>query len=168
MSAITHGSSRDIIYVSSDLQHIAEFTRDYALFGPPLELLPGRPPPPTRYFEASEGVQCISIGRSGNTTDYAIKRPIRADERFQCLTTAFRVIRCFVDCQTAVIEREWRLSNGHTLSTYMLVDSCLGVLAFSETNDFAIGIPHDAEWLRGRIGILADPNYPDCTSIEGE
>jgi hypothetical protein len=129
-------------------------------------MLPERPPPPARYFEPTEGVQCVSIGRSGDSTDYAIKRPIRANDRYRCLTTSFRVIRCFADCQTAVIEREWRLGDGDgTLKSYMLVDACLGVLAFSETNDFAEGIPHDAEWLRGRVGILADPLYPECGSF---
>lgn len=166
MNATTSASGLEIRYASIDLRHLIIFAEDGAHFGPPLEFWAAHPPPPTRYFEPSEGVQCVSIGGDeALTTDYAIKRPIRAGEQYQCRTTSFRVIQCFADCQNAVIEREWLLSNGHTLKSYMLVDSCLGVLAFSETNDFANGIPHDAEWLRGPVGILADPHYSECRAF---
>jgi hypothetical protein len=167
-AAVTNGiasvSGSEIRYASVDLRHLIIFAEDGAHFGPPLEFWPAHPPPPTRYFEPSEGVQCVSIGHdSQNSTDYAIKRPIRAGERYRCLTTAFRVIECFMDCQAAIIEREWRLSNGDgTLKSYMYVDSCLGVLAFSESNDLAESIPRDTAWLRGEVGILADRHYPDC------
>jgi hypothetical protein len=46
----------------------------------------------------------------------------------------------------------------------MYVNSCLGVLAFSSEN-LAGRISLAAELLRGNVGILADPNYPDCRSF---
>jgi hypothetical protein len=35
---------------------------------------------------------------------------------------------------------------------------------FSETGNLAEGMPLDAEWLRGNVGILAGPAYPACDS----
>ena len=49
-----------------------------------------------------------------------------------------------------------------TRKGYMYVDSCVGMLAFSDFGDLAEGIPPSAPWLRGEVGILADPSYPEC------
>lgn len=163
-------SALDIVYASTDLRHIRVFSQDGALFGPPLVSMPGYPPDTTRYFEPSEGVQCISVGNvSGNTSEYAIKRPITAGDRYRCLATSFHVIRCFGEnCRAAIVEREWPLSGPDyrgALRSYMYVNDCIGVLAFSETADMANAIPLDAELLRGAVGILPHRNYPNCTSF---
>jgi hypothetical protein len=106
------------------------------------------------------------MGIPGNTTEYAIKRPIRTGERYQCGRTSFRVIRCFADCRAAVIEYDTRFAdNLGAPEGYLYVNGCLGILAFSPTGDLAEGIPLAAELLRGNVGILADPNYPGCRSF---
>jgi len=104
------------------------------------------------------------MGAPGNNVEYAIRRPIRAGDRYRCLGTTFRVTRCFAECRAAVVEIDAPLSGGvpGTRKTYMYVDSCVGVLAFSQIADLAQGIPLDAVWLRGNVGILADPSYPEC------
>ena len=158
--------AQEIVYASTDLRHLVVFGRDGARFGPPLDYRPGHPPAATRYFEPEHGVRCVSIGIPGNTTEYAIKRPISAGERYRCGRTSFRVVRCFAHCRAAIIEHDSRLAdNLGAPEGYMYVNSCLGVLAFSSTGDPARGIPLAAELLRGNVGILADRNYPDCQSF---
>jgi hypothetical protein len=157
-------SDQDIVYISGDLQHVAVFSPTSARFGPRLALGTDWPSSPARYFEPSEHVQCVSVGPPGNppgnTVEFAIKRPIRAGERYRCLTTSFRVIRCFDRCRAAVIEIVSQLG-GHargTLTSHMYVDACLGVVVISSFADnLTEGIPHEAPLLRGRVGILADP-----------
>lgn len=144
------------------------FSRDGLHAGPVLEFLPERPPPPVRYFEPSEGVQCASIGNSEPTTDFAIKRPIRADERYRCGMTSFRVSRCFDNCRAAIVQIEAQLVNNGTRTSYMYVDNCRGVLVFSQIDDLTEGIPLNAEWLRGEVGILAHRDYPNCADIDRE
>lgn len=158
-------SPGEIAYVSSDRRHVIIFAQDGAHYGPPLEFLPQHPPPATRFLDAGQGVRCVSIGPAENPTNFAIQRPIRMGARFRCLTTSFRVTRCFEACRAAIIERVWRVgATNRTLTSYIYVDSCRGVLVFSENADLARGIPLDAEWLRGEVGILADPHYPECDS----
>jgi hypothetical protein len=156
-------STSEITYESADLRHVIVFAEDGAHFGPPLEFSPETPPPPTRFIEPGSGIRCVSIGLPGNTDDFAIQRPIRLGRRYQCGTTRFEVIRCFENCRAAVIEREWRAAaNQPSQKTYMYVDSCAGVVAFSQSNDLSVGIPPDAEFLRGPVGILADRNHEHC------
>lgn len=154
--------AREIVYASTDLRHIIVFTPDRAEFGPPLDFRPESRSDPPRYFEPSEGVQCVSIGIPGNSVEYAIKRPIIAGERYRCGTTSFRVTRCFEDCQAAVVEIVDRRG---IVTSHLYVNNCLGVLAFSQTGDLTEGIPLGAELLRGDVGILPDPSYPDCRSF---
>lgn len=156
--------SQDIKYVSSDLGHAAFFSRDRARFGPTLALSDDWPSSPARYFETSDRAQCVSVGPPGNTVEFAVKRPIRVGERYNCLTTSFRVIRCFNDCRAAVVERVWLrggLGRGN-FKSYMYVDSCSGVIAFSSSGKLIEGIPAYAELLRGTMGILASLEYPKC------
>ena len=127
-----------------------------------MSFLPEFPPETTRYFEPSEGVQCVSIGASGSTLEYAIRRPIRAGDAYRCLTTSFRVVRCFEGCSAAVIQQERRLTNNSTLTSSFYVRNCIGIVAISQAPDMAGGIPFDAMLLLGTVGILADPAYPDC------
>jgi hypothetical protein len=47
----------------------------------------------------------------------------------------------------------------------MYIDSCLGILVFSQNRNLARGISLDAPWLRGDVGILSDPHYPACISF---
>lgn len=161
----TPPSGQDIIYVSSDLRHAAFFSQELARFGPRLALSADWPSSPARYFETGDRVQCVSVGPPGNTEEFAIKRPIRAGETYTCLTTSFRVTRCFEDCRAAVIERVSQVG-GHSrgaLTSNMYVDSCRGVLIFGYSIDLTEGIPLHAPLLRGAVGILADPEYPNCS-----
>lgn len=152
----------DILYSSSDPSDIVVFSRRGTRFSPILNLTP---PSATRYLEPSEGVQCVSIGIAGNSTDYAIKRPIKAGDRYQCLSTSFRVVRCLEECREAIVEVEERLVNNQSRLSTMLVSGCLGVLAFSHTEELTDGVPFDAWVLRGPVGVLADPTYPDCQKL---
>jgi hypothetical protein len=155
-------SPQEIVYASADLGRISVFAPDGFRYGPPLDYRPDHPPAAIRYFEPEVGVQCVSMGVPGNTTEYAIKRPIRMGERYQCGRTSFRVIRCFADCRAAVIEHDTRFAeNLGEPEGYIYVNDCLGILAFS-WRGFTDGIPLDAELLRGNVGILANPNYPNC------
>lgn len=158
----TRLSELGIVYASTDLRHIIVFTPDRVEFGPLLDFRPESRSDPPRYFEPSEGVQCVSMGPPGNSIEFAIKRPITDGERYRCGGTSFRITRCFGDCQAAVVE----ITDRRGLVTWHLyVNRCLGVLAFSQSGDLAEGIPHSAELLRGPVGILADPQYPDCRSF---
>jgi hypothetical protein len=153
----------DIKYLSSDLRHAVVFSKERARFGPRLALSPDWGSSPARFFGAGDHVQCVSVGPPGNTEEFAVKRPLKAGERYNCLTTTFRVTRCFEDCRAAAIERRVRSGNrGGTLKSYMYVDNCLGVLVFSQVGNLAEGIPIHAPWLRGTVGILADSQHPKC------
>lgn len=165
-SEVAPVADRQIEYVSADLRYAASFTATGARFGDPfLALSPVEPSSPTRYFTLGDGIQCASVGPSEDTDEFAIKRPIRDGERYNCLRTSFRVVRCFEGCRAAVIERVSRLSGPSSrgsLTSYMYVHDCRGVLAFSVVEDMTEGIPFEAALLRGEVGILADRNYPNC------
>lgn len=155
--------TQEIVYSSTDLRHVTVFSPDGVRYGPPLDYRPGHPPPSTRYVARQDGVHCILIGIPGNTTEYAIKRPIRTGARYQCDRTSFRVTRCVENCTAAVIEYDSRSAdNLGAPEGYMYVDSCLGILVFSSVSDLAEAIPLSAEVSRGEVGVLADPTYPNC------
>lgn len=161
--AASRPPSQEIVYASLDLSHLVIFAQDGVRFGPPLDYRPGYPPATTRYFRRNDGVQCVSIGPPGNTTEYAIKRPIVAGERYQCDRTSFRVIRCFENCTAAVIEYNSRFAEKLGASEgYIYVNSCAGVVAFSDVTNLKKGIPLDSPLLRGHAGVLADPDYSKC------
>jgi hypothetical protein len=165
LPAATRGApprpTSETVYASFDLRRIIVFSEQGVRFGPLLDYV--NPPDATRYFEPSGGVQCVSIGIPGNTVEYAIKRPIRAGERYQCGRTSFRVVRCLADCRAAIIEYDKRLAdNLGAPEGYLYVNSCRGIIAFSDVTDPSQGIPLSAELLRGDVGILPDPSYPDC------
>jgi hypothetical protein len=159
--------AEDIIYVSTDLGRIAVFTKNSARFGSDLAVSDvAWPSSPAKYLDIDNNTKCVSIGPEFNTIEFAIKRPIRMEERYSCFKTKFRVAQCFSDCRAAVVEREYPLpglNNRETMKSYFYVDSCLGVLAFSRDNGLEDAIPHNAEWLRGSVGILADKDYPSCS-----
>jgi hypothetical protein len=157
----------EIKYVSSDLSRVAVFSKERARFGPRLALSPVWGSSPVRYFDTGDDVQCVSIGPPGNTEEFAVKRPIKAQESYKCLTTSFRVIHCFEACRAAVVERVSQVG-GHargTLKSYMYIDGCAGIMAFSSSRNLIKGIPADAEWLRGAVGILADPDPSECRQL---
>jgi len=161
--AASRAPSQEIVYASLDLRRLVIFGQDGVRFGPPLEYRPGYPAAATRYITRNDGVQCVLMGLPGNTTEYAIKRPIMAGERYQCDRTSFRVIRCFENCTAAVIEYDSRFAdNLGAPEGYIYVNSCAGVLAFSQVTNLKKGIPLNAPLLRGEFGILADPDYPKC------
>jgi hypothetical protein len=54
---------------------------------------------------------------------------------------------------------------GGTYKASMYVDNCRGVIILSAVSNLAEGIPLNAQWLRGEVGILADPDYPKCRSF---
>jgi len=160
-------SAQEIRYVSADLRSAMVFAGGMVRAGNILALSPGLiPPSPTRMFETRDHVQCLAAGVSGSDVEFAIRKPIRMGDQYTCLRTAFRVIRCFARCRAAIIEVESRLGGGvvGTRKSYMYVDSCIGLLAFSQVHDLSHGLPLDAVWLRGDVGILADDNYPLCNT----
>ncbi len=69
-----------------------------------------------------------------------------------------------MNCRSAVVQVDARLGAGRpgTLRSYMYVDDCLGLMAYSQLKDFTGGIPLDAPWLRSGVGVLASDNYPKC------
>jgi hypothetical protein len=96
--------------------------------------------------------------------EFAIKRPIRTGQQYQCLETSFRVTQCFDYCKAAIIEILRPLS-GNVAGTYkdsMYVDSCRGVIILGTLSDLSEGVPLNAELLQGEVGILSDPAYPNC------
>jgi hypothetical protein len=155
--------AREIRYLSTDLNFVMIFANGQAEFGAPIVLGTY----PFEYVGAGNDVRCLSMRVTGETSaQFAIRRPIRAGARYSCLRTTFRVSRCFRDCRAAIVEVGIPLSGGvpGRRTAYMYVDSCRGLLAYSPVRDFAQGIPLDAAWLRGEVGILADPNDPGCES----
>lgn len=164
--------TQDIRYVSTDLSHVLVFSRAGARFGDLLALSAGIwPTRPAEIVPTGGGVQCVSIGPSGSssTVEIAIKRPLLAGDRYNCLRSSFRVIRCFENCRAAIVERQ---SPGggddprhDPLKSYMYVDSCRGLLAYSVVRNMIDSMPLDAMWLRGDVGVLAGPRYPRCDSL---
>jgi hypothetical protein len=159
-------SANEVVYLSSDLLNIAVFSKEKTRFGP-TDLTIANPDWPSfsaTYFETGDGVQCISVGKSEISDQYAVKRPLTAGEQYSCLRTTFRVVQCFYDCRAAIIEMNRPLSGNQsgTYQSYMYLDNCRGAIILSETSDLSTGIPLNAEWLRGEIGILAHPDYPKC------
>lgn len=163
--ASTARPAQEIRYVSSDLSNAMVFSEGSSRAGHILAFSPGAVlPSSTREVRTDDGIQCLSAGPPGSSVEYAIKRPIREGDRYTCLRSAFRVTRCFADCRAAIVEVDVPFGGGvpGTSKAYMYVDSCLGLLAWSDTGDFDEGIPLDALWLRGSVGILADSSYPEC------
>jgi hypothetical protein len=159
-------SENEIVYLSSDLSHIAIFSKERTRFGPP-DLTIANPEWPSysaTYFKTGDGVQCLSIGEPTISDQYAVKRPLRAGEEYSCLRTNFRVVQCFYECRAAVIQMDRPLSGGQSgaYQSYMYLDNCRGAVILSEVSDFSKGIPLNAKWLRGEVGILAHPDYPKC------
>jgi len=157
-----------VVYASTDLRFVSIFSKQGARLNAPLFFSGIRPSSPARYFETSDSVQCVSIGSTEKTVEYAIKRPIKAGEQYSCLETNFKVVRCFEDCRAAVVEIGTPLIGANSDDVYrvqMYVDRCLGVLIlnhYSQNGNLTEAIPLDAQLLRGQVGILANKNYPDC------
>ena len=154
-----------INYVSSDSRFVMVFSDAGFRSGNFTALDDGRwPDYPKRAVDDNAGMKCISVGVEGNIEEFAIKRPIKIGEQYKCVGTAFKVERCFEGCASAIIKRDIPLTGGRkgTLPSYMLVDRCSGMLAFSPFKDITNGIPLDAVLLRGAVGILADKNSPGC------
>lgn len=156
-----HASEDETRYLSLDLANVAIFTKETASFGP-ADL--AWPVLSAKYFKTSDSVQCISIGASATSIEFAVKRPLSEGENYRCLGTTFRVAKCFDECKAAIIEINRSLSGNQpgTYQSYMYFDNCRGAIVLSEINDFSKGIPLNAEWLRSEVGILAHPDYPKC------
>lgn len=159
----------EIVYLSSDMEHVAVFSREKTRFGPTNLTIANQewPSDPATYFDLGQGISCISVGSESNSLEYAIKRPIKMDDKYKCLRTEFQVTRCFNKCRAAIIEIDRPLSGNRegTLEASMYVENCRGVIILSAVSDLSEGIPLSAEWLRGEVGILADPAYPNCKSF---
>src|SRR5436853_5453940 len=127
---------KEIVYLSSDLAHVAIFSEEKTRFGPTdLTIVnPDWPSSSARFLEAGDGMQCLSGGKGENSTEYAVKRPIRLQEKYKCSGTSFRVAQCFDSCTAAIVEIGRRLSGtaGGTRKAYMYLDSCRGVIILSE------------------------------------
>src|SRR5688572_10570049 len=84
--------NKEFVYLSSDLAHVAVFSKQRTRFGPTDLAIanPEWPSSPATYFETSEGVQCLSIGDPAISSQYAVKRPIKMGEKYNCFHTLFR------------------------------------------------------------------------------
>jgi hypothetical protein len=155
----------EVRYQSSDLDHVAVFSKERTRFGPPdLTTDPDWPASPAKYIRINGNVWCMSVGKQGYAHEYAVRRPIKLHDSYKCLRTTFHVVRCFDECSAAIIEIGFPLS-GNRPGTYkgsMYVDDCRGVIILGVVSDLSKGIPLNAEWLRGEVGILAHPDYPRC------
>lgn len=121
------------------------------------------PPSPMRTLRTADGVQCVSVGPPGNTVEFAVRRPIRAGDRYTCLRSSFEVAFCTDGCRSAIIRVEAaREPDIGPFRSQMYVDSCRGMLISSDTGNLAEGVPLEALLLRDPVGILADPAYPRC------
>lgn len=158
----------EIRYVSVDMSSATVFSKGLFRSGP-LDLTltnPDWPSSPVKHFDAGYNVSCVSIGPSKNTVEYAIKRPIKSGDKYKCLATTFRVIRCFDECSAAIIERESPVSTPNEklfVKSYLYVDACRGVIIISNNRELDQNIPLDAELLRGAKGILAANDYSECS-----
>jgi len=158
-------SVQEVEYISTDLSNVAIFTPGGARFGPYLARSEiAWPPYPAKYFDVDNNIRCVSFGFPG-TVEYAIKRPISLGDSYKCLQSSFHVTNCYLSCRAAVIEVNTLIEvrrKRRALKAYIYVDTCRGVLAISQVANFSNGLPLDAPWLRGDIGILADADYPNC------
>lgn len=161
--------ARNIIYVSADLKYAMAFSAGRVRTGNLAALAPDLLPSyPVREVAAGDGVRCLSIGPPSNSLEFAIKRPIRRGDEYRCLATSFRVTQCFENCRAATIEVRWQRPDddrNDTLRSYMYVDACRGLVAYSNDRDLSDGIPLQAPLLRGQIGILAEVGQPNCHSF---
>jgi hypothetical protein len=131
-------------------------------YAPPSPIVP-YPSSPMREFRTADNARCVSVGPPGNTIEFAVRHPIRAGDRYSCLGSTFEVTHCTDGCRSAIIRVELaRAPDIGPLRSQMYVDSCRGVLIFSDTGDLTQGVPLDARLLRDPVGILADPDYPAC------
>lgn len=162
------GAPAEIRYLSLDHRRVMVFSggtgRSGGIhnYGPPDPNNPN-PPYPMREFHTADGVRCISVGPPGITDEFAVRRPIRAGDRYACLGSKFEVTHCTADCRSAIIGVETSRGPGlDPIRSQMYVDSCRGVLILSDTGDLLEGVPLNARLLRDSVGILADPDYPAC------
>jgi hypothetical protein len=121
---------------------------------------------PTKYFNTNNGMACVSIGPPNTSVEFAIRRPISQDDMYTCNRTSFRVIKCFANCNVAIIEVVVDRGNveiNEKLKSFMYVDDCRGILAMNASNPFVNGIPADGEWLRSDFGILSKQSA-ECTN----
>lgn len=158
-------SRQEIVYTSLDSSNSIAFAEDGVRDGPPMDYSPGYPPGDYRYIKGADGVDCISMGIPGNTTNYAIKRPITVGERYRCDRSSFRVVRCFQSCRSAIIAYNSRPERIRDPEGYLYVNNCAGVRAISQGRKLKKGLPLDAAVLRGKAGILAHPDFPKCNAF---
>lgn len=158
-------AQHDATYISTDLDSVIIFEKGKVRFGPFLAISAAAwGSSAASYISPSDNIQCVTMGPRDGSVEFAIKRPIHAGDHYKCGRTTFVVTRCFMDCRSAVVLVESGLSGGRpgTLKSYMYVDDCLGMVAYSQLEDFTTGIPLDAPWLRSGVGVLASHSYPKC------
>jgi hypothetical protein len=162
-------SAGEIRYVSLDLTRVLVFSGRTArsggieAFAAPASssLLSGASP--MQEFRTRDGVQCVSIGPPGYAIQFAVRRPLRANDRYTCLGSSFEVTHCVNDCRAAIIRVERsRAPDIGPFRSQMYVDSRRGLLVYSDTGDLSESVPLGASLLRDPVGILADPSYPSC------
>ena len=166
MRASTEGT--EIRYISLDHSRVMVFSGHTArsggleAFAIPPPTLPNQPSP-MRAFRTADNVQCVSVGPSGNTIEFALRKPILTGDSYTCLGSSFQVTHCTEDCRSAIIRVEQgRGPDLDPFSTQMYIDSCRGLLIWSDTGDLTQSVPLNAFLLQDAVGILADPSYPAC------
>lgn len=158
-----------IMYISSDLSNAVSFSDNNVRFG-----IPGLPEVLWSTFELTraetqDGLQCISTSVGNRTIDYAIRRPLNLGDEYSCRETTFRVVQCFNECRSAIVEIDRTIresGNPGIFRASMLVDACRGVLIISEAPHLTDGIPLKAALLQGSLGILASSRYSECNGME--
>jgi len=165
LAADGKAAEHNATYISTDMDSVIVFEEGKVRFGPFLAISAAAWASSTAsYISPSDKIQCVSMGPRDNSVEFAIKRPIRVDDHYKCGRTTFVVTRCFMNCRSAVVLVEARLGAGRPgiLKSYMYVDDCLGLVAYSQIKDFTAGIPLDVPFLRSEVGVLASKSYPQC------
>ncbi|MEG3145519.1 hypothetical protein U1839_12735 [Sphingomonas sp. RT2P30] len=163
-----YGDAAQAVYISIDYAHVMVFAEHAFRTGDLHALMEGLyPNVPAKSLQLPGGISCFSIGYPGISEEFAIKRPIKLGEKYQCRGSIFTVQKCFQDCKSAVIFREIipsgpPRSDGAKVPSYMLVDECRGMVALNYTNDLSASIPHNSLLLRGEMGIFNTKRLSAC------
>jgi hypothetical protein len=149
-------NTSDIVYASENRGDAIIFTENGVLSGPMFE----PPAVETRFTQQEGGIECVSIGPSDASSDYAVQYPLETGSRYSCNGTSFSVIMCMRQCKIALVRIDRPTGKPGLRNDHFLVDSCRGVIAFNVNSS---GRTTDmSQRLRSVLGILHDTANEDC------